>query len=106
MLAHLLQVQYFGQPENLQALLLRRILFANLLVAYLLCESFLRYRLKRRKDSEQSAKIQALQSGIRRCFLFNSMNIIASLIPEDLEEANAWLKTFLSCFGLSGAVHS
>ena len=35
-LAHLFQVQYFGQPENPQELLLRRILFANLLVAYLL----------------------------------------------------------------------
>ena len=86
-LAHLLQVQYFGQPENPQALLLRRILFANLLVAYLLRQSFLRYRLKRRKDSEQSAKIQALQSRIRPHFLFNSMNVIASLIPVDPEAA-------------------
>ena len=27
------------------------------------------------------------------------MNVIASLIPVDPEEANAWLRTFLSCFG-------
>ena len=100
-LAHLLQVQYFGQPENPQALLLRRILFANLLVAYLLRQSFLQYRLKRRKDSEQSAKIQALQSRIRPHFLFNSMNVIASLIPVDPEAAERVVEDLSELFRAS-----
>ncbi|NCF45763.1 MAG: hypothetical protein GWP70_13235, partial [Proteobacteria bacterium] len=100
-LAHLIQVEYFGQPENTDLLLVRRILFANLLVAYLLRQSFLRYRLKRRKDAEQSAKIQALQSRIRPHFLFNSMNVIASLIPVDPEAAEQVVEDLSELFRAS-----
>ena len=48
----------------------------------------LRHRLRQREHAELNARIDALQSRIRPHFLFNSMNTIASLIPEqpDLAE--------------------
>lgn len=82
-LAHSIQLYFLGGPEDSLGLLLRRLLFANLLVVYLMRQSFLQHRLRRREESEQNAKIQALQSRIRPHFLFNSMNAIASLIPVD-----------------------
>ena len=74
------QLHFYGGPSDAVGLLGRRLLFANLLVCYLLRQSFLKHCLKRRRAAEQNAKIQALQSRIRSHFLFNSMNMIASLI--------------------------
>lgn len=48
---------------------------------------FLQHRLRRQEQAELSSRIQALQSRIRPHFLFNSMNIIASLISVDPETA-------------------
>ena len=58
----------------------------DLLIAALLGGAALRYfhlsgELMKRESSELSARIQSLQARIRPHFLFNSMNIIASLIP-------------------------
>ncbi len=50
---------------------------------------FLQHQLRRQEQAELNSRIQALQSRIRPHFLFNSMNIIASLIsiePEVAEE--------------------
>ncbi len=44
---------------------------------------FLAHQLRVREQAELTARIQALQSRIRPHFLFNSMNIIASLIAVD-----------------------
>lgn len=48
---------------------------------------FLSHQLRIRAQAELSSRIQALQSRIRPHFLFNSMNIIASLISIDPELA-------------------
>ena len=48
---------------------------------------FLQHQLRRQQQSELNSRIQALQSRIRPHFLFNSMNIIASLISVDPELA-------------------
>lgn len=44
---------------------------------------FLIHQLRRQEQAELTSRIQALQSRIRPHFLFNSMNIIASLISVD-----------------------
>jgi two-component system sensor histidine kinase AlgZ len=48
---------------------------------------FLQHQLRRQEQAELNSRIQALQSRIRPHFLFNSMNIIASLISVDPETA-------------------
>ena len=64
----------------------------NLLVGALLGMAALRYfhlqgELIERERAELDARILALQARIRPHFLFNSMNIIASLIPEEPVQA-------------------
>ncbi|MCZ6501556.1 MAG: histidine kinase [Gammaproteobacteria bacterium] len=44
---------------------------------------FLQHQLRKQQQAELNSRIQALQSRIRPHFLFNSMNIIASLISVD-----------------------
>ena len=48
---------------------------------------FLQHQLRQQQQAELNSRIQALQSRIRPHFLFNSMNIIASLISVDPELA-------------------
>ncbi|HIG42080.1 MAG: histidine kinase [bacterium] len=48
---------------------------------------FLTHQLRRQEQAELNSRIQALQSRIRPHFLFNSMNIIASLISIDPKTA-------------------
>lgn len=48
---------------------------------------FLQHQFRQQEKAELNARIQALQSRIRPHFLFNSMNIIASLIEVDPETA-------------------
>ena len=48
---------------------------------------FLQHQLRRQEQVELNSRIQALQSRIRPHFLFNSMNIIASLISIDPDTA-------------------
>ena len=48
---------------------------------------FLQHKLRQQQQAELKSRIQALQSRIRPHFLFNSMNIIASLISIDPELA-------------------
>ena len=59
----------------------RDMLIAALLGGAALRHFHLRGELMKRESSEISARIQSLQARIRPHFLFNSMNIIASLIP-------------------------
>ena len=87
--------------ESASSLLFRRLVFGNLLVAYLLRQSFLQHHLRRRLESEQNAKIQALQSRIRPHFLFNSMNVIASLIPVDPDTAEQAVEDLSELFRAS-----
>ena len=67
---------------------------------------FLRYNyiqrsLHTREESELHARIQALQSRIRPHFLFNSMNIIASLIPVDPDVAETVVEDLSELFRAS-----
>ena len=78
----------------------------RLLVALIVTVSILRYNyvqqsLLRREESELHARIQALQSRIRPHFLFNSMNIIASLIPVDPDTAETVVEDLSELFRAS-----
>lgn len=62
---------------------------------------FLQYQLRRQEQSELNSRIQALQSRIRPHFLFNSMNIIASLISVDPELAERVVEDLSELFRAS-----
>ena len=62
---------------------------------------YLTTELSLRKQAELEARIQALQSRIRPHFLFNSMNIIASLIAVDQEAAETAVEDLSSLFRAS-----
>ena len=76
-------------------------LFASFLVGFMLRQSTMRHQLRLRKAAEQTAKIQALQSRIRPHFLFNSMNVIASLIPVDPDNAEQVVEDLSELFRAS-----
>ncbi|XOV86258.1 MAG: sensor histidine kinase [Pseudomonadota bacterium] len=65
----------------------RNLLIAAVMTGIAFRYFFLQYRLRRQEQAELTSRIQALQSRIRPHFLFNSMNIIASLISVDPETA-------------------
>ena len=78
----------------------------RLMIALVICISYLRYNyvrqsIQRREESELHARIQALQSRIRPHFLFNSMNIIASLIPVDPDTAETVVEDLSELFRAS-----
>jgi len=58
----------------------------------------LHQRLRYQQQSELEARIQALQSRIRPHFLFNSMNIIASLIGSDPDKAERVVEDLADLF--------
>ncbi len=66
---------------------IRNLLVAAVMAGIAFRYFFLQHRLRRQEQAELSSRIQALQSRIRPHFLFNSMNIIASLIAIDPETA-------------------
>ena len=59
---------------------------------------FARHQLKQRTQSETRAKIQALRSRIRPHFLFNTMNIIASLIRSAPAQAETAIENMADLF--------
>ncbi len=78
----------------------------NVLICAVLAGIALRYfyltnQLSLRKQTELQARIQALQSRIRPHFLFNSMNIIASLIAVDQEAAETAVEDLSGLFRAS-----
>jgi two-component system, LytTR family, sensor histidine kinase AlgZ len=80
--------------------------FTHILIAGVLAGIILRYfylskQLQLRQHAELQARIQALQSRIRPHFLFNSMNIIASLIAVDQEAAETAVEDLASLFRAS-----
>lgn len=79
---------------------------SNVFICAVLAGIALRYfyltqQLQLRQRTELQARIQALQSRIRPHFLFNSMNIIASLIPVDQEAAETAVEDLASLFRAS-----
>jgi two-component system, LytTR family, sensor histidine kinase AlgZ len=78
----------------------------DLLIAALLGGAALRYfhlqgQLLRQQRAELSARIESLQARIRPHFLFNSMNIIASLIAVDPEQAERAVEDLSELFRAS-----
>ena len=63
--------------------ILRNIVIGVILTGIVFRYFFLIHQLRVREQAELTSRIQALQSRIRPHFLFNSMNIIASLITVD-----------------------
>ncbi|MDX1802673.1 MAG: sensor histidine kinase, partial [Alcanivorax sp.] len=75
-----------------QVALLDQDILVNSLIAAIIAGLVMRYfyvqeQLRQKDQAELQARIQALQSRIRPHFLFNSMNIIASLIAVDPDAA-------------------
>jgi two-component system sensor histidine kinase AlgZ len=62
---------------------------------------YVQEQLREQEQSELQSRIQALQSRIRPHFLFNSMNIIASLIPTDPETAESVVEDLSELFRAS-----
>jgi two-component system sensor histidine kinase AlgZ len=62
---------------------------------------FLTHQLRLREQAELTSRIQSLQSRIRPHFLFNSMNIIASLISIDPDLAEEVVEDLSSLFRAS-----
>jgi two-component system sensor histidine kinase AlgZ len=79
---------------------------ANVLIAAIIGGLILRYfyvqeQLRLQQEAELEARIQALQSRIRPHFLFNSMNIIASLIVTDPRTAESVVEDLADLFRAS-----
>jgi len=72
-------------------------LVAGLLVRYWYLQAQLRWQ----SEAELEARIQALQARIRPHFLFNSMNIIASLIAINPEQAEQAVEDLAELFRMS-----
>jgi two-component system sensor histidine kinase AlgZ len=82
------------------------VIFGQLVIAGIIAALALRYfyvqqQLRVQEQSELQSRIQALQSRIRPHFLFNSMNIIASLIAVDPDTAEAVVEDLSELFRAS-----
>lgn len=81
-------------------------LFSQLVISTIVTGLALRYfyvqqRLRLQEQAELQSRIQALQSRIRPHFLFNSMNIIASLIAVDPDTAESVVEDLSELFRAS-----
>jgi len=78
----------------------------NMLISILMSGMVFRYfvvhhKLRLKEGAELTARLQSLQSRIRPHFLFNSMNIIASLIAVDPEKAETVVEDLSELFRAS-----
>lgn len=87
LLAELILSGFTGMNEGGVGRILRNLLIAVIMTTIAFRYFFLSHQLRVGEKAELSSRIQALQSRIRPHFLFNSMNIIASLISVDPEVA-------------------
>jgi two-component system sensor histidine kinase AlgZ len=81
-------------------------MFGQMVISGIITALALRYfhvqhQLRVQEQSELQSRIQALQSRIRPHFLFNSMNIIASLIATDPETAESVVEDLSELFRAS-----
>ncbi len=82
----LLSYGFRGRPLDATQVL-ENVLIAAIPAGVVLRFLFLQQQLRIQQRAELESRIQALQSRIRPHFLFNSMNMIASLIGSDPEKA-------------------
>ena len=78
--------------------LLDHIIIAAIPAGILLRHLYLQQMLRIQQRAELESRIQALQSRIRPHFLFNSMNIVASLIGSDPEKAETVVEDLADLF--------
>ena len=81
--------------------IVRNLLIAMIMSGIAFRYFFLSHQLRSREQAELTSRIQALQSRIRPHFLFNSMNIIASLISIDPDLAEEVVEDLSSLFRAS-----
>jgi len=97
----LLRGAHNGYGSTDYSALLTHVVICAVLAGIALRYLFLTQQLQLRQQAELQARIQALQSRIRPHFLFNSMNIIASLIPVDQEVAERAVEDLAGLFRAS-----
>lgn len=81
--------------------LLRELIIASIIAALVLRYFYVQQQLREQEQAELRSRIQALQSRIRPHFLFNSMNIIASLIESEPETAESVVEDLSELFRAS-----
>ncbi len=81
-IAEMILYDYEITPDG-WARLVRNLMMAAIVSGMGFRYFYLTHQLRHQEQAELTSRIQALQSRIRPHFLFNSMNIIASLIPVD-----------------------
>lgn len=84
-------------PQDILRNVLMGAIIAGLIMRYFYMQEYLRAKQR----TELTARLQALQSRIRPHFLFNSMNIIASLIHVDPDKAEQVVEDLSELFRAS-----
>lgn len=95
-----LQIRQPGDV-NVVAVLVRNMMMGGIIGGLVLRYFYLQEQLLRRQRTELTARVQALQARIRPHFLFNSMNIIASLIVVDPDKAEQVVEDLSALFRAS-----
>ncbi|MBT3710860.1 MAG: histidine kinase [Gammaproteobacteria bacterium] len=90
-----------GWDLDKTGILIRNMLVAAVMSGIAFRYFFLQHQLRRQEQAELNSRIQALQSRIRPHFLFNSMNIIASLISIDPDTAETVVEDLSMLFRAS-----
>lgn len=93
------RIAYFYSVESQD--ILRNVLIGAIIAGLIMRYFFLQEQLRARQHTELEARLQALQSRIRPHFLFNSMNIIASLIHVDPDKAEQAVEDLSELFRAS-----
>lgn len=86
---------------DVMAALVRNVLMGGIIGGLVLRYFYLQELLLRKQRAELMARVQALQARIRPHFLFNSMNIIASLIMIDPDKAERVVEDLSALFRAS-----
>ncbi len=81
--------------------ILRNVIIGAIIAGLILRYFYLAEQLRVQQRTELTARLQALQSRIRPHFLFNSMNIIASLIHADPDKAEEAVEDLSELFRAS-----
>ena len=100
LIADRILVQFGPDPvdwERIGSMLIVSAIISGLALRYF----YVQQRLRVKEQSELQARLQALQSRIRPHFLFNSMNIIASLIAVDPDTAESVVEDLSELFRAS-----
>lgn len=95
-----LKIRQIGEVD-LAASLLRNVLMGGIMGGLVLRYFYMQELLLRKQRAELMARVQALQARIRPHFLFNSMNIIASLIMVDPDKAERVVEDLSDLFRAS-----